>query len=418
MNPSYFDKEPLVYIGRAIFSYYDTHHSKPTKEVIIEEVRGIIMQLRLEVEEGQILFQWVDYILGVELPDADYIRQKVLAFGKKQAFRQAIVECIQTLKVTNGDVSKLMEMEGKLRNALKVGESMGDETWSLSTAVHDIHSRMAPTSSDSPMLKVPLPFPTMQKATNGGLSGGELMIVMARMGVGKTQFAINCAAMAIAHGMDVVHYAIGDMSEVDLAVRYTSRLYGVLLDDIITNSDKFKARKATVKLRGDIKIKYFSPSVTTVEHVISHYERLVETSPRTPSLVIVDYPDQFKGATKDNMYNTLGDIYDRLKWLGDEFKVALILPSQVHRSHEGVIELKDISNSDQKGAKADIAISLNQTREEAEAKKMRVWLDKNRRGESKKLFAVQTQFEMALMREVQDTGGVQKQPQIQTEVVQ
>jgi len=111
---------------------------------------------------------------------------------------------------------------------------------------------------------------------------------------------------------------------------------------------------------------------------------------------VLDYPDQLRGGSGENMYSAMGEIYDQLVEMAEEFNLAIIVPSQISRASRStqslgkneVLTQDHVSHSSQKTSKADIVISINQNKEERTLGRGRVHLDTNRRGKSFKTFPV------------------------------
>jgi len=244
----------------------------------------------------------------------------------------------------------------------------------------------------------------------GGMGLGELMVVLGLSNGGKTMFCVNLGAweLSINKGA-VVHYAIGDMQEMDIALRYAARLSGCTMGQIVRGEALYLERYKRLNLaHAKLRIKRFTPGTTRIGQIYSHLSALVSGEGFRPRMMIIDYPDQLRGGSGENMYSAMGEIYDQLQEMAAEFQLAVIAPSQISRASRGaqslgkndVITQDHVANSSQKTAKADIVVSINQNREERALGRGRIHLDKNRRGKSFQTFPVLMEMNKATITEV------------------
>jgi replicative DNA helicase len=91
---------------------------------------------------------------------------------------------------------------------------------------------------------------------DGGLGPGELGVVVAPSGVGKTWILTALGASAVRQGLSVVHYSL------ELSEHYVGQRYDTVFSKI--PSANVKERKEEVRekikaLKGNLLIKYFPP---------------------------------------------------------------------------------------------------------------------------------------------------------------
>lgn len=405
LRSEFFDKEPVVILARLVLRYFDQYRQPPSFAILSEEARREASRLSLPPDMEGTLQDWVAYIGSRHIPqhEADYISELVVRFGQRQAFRQALAMAVQ--KITSKEDGKALDLEalmGAMSKALKIGMSVYDLGIDFTKALPNLPQLLRDETAYTQ--KIRTPFPTLTNATQGGFGAGEIVVVMARPGKGKSWFGINCAVNAMLQDHDVIHLSIGDLHEIDVHMRYTCRWLGVTQQDILSGAEEFKRRSADLvaRLHRSLRIKYMAPGVTSIGEVAGYIDRVVDEMGRHPGMVVIDYPDQLKGAVKENMYAAIGEIYDVMANIGTKHRCVVVAPSQVKREWgDGeVITKESIANSDMKSAKADIMLSLNANAEEARNHAMRLWLDKCRRGESNIIINLTTDYAKGILREV------------------
>jgi predicted ATP-dependent serine protease len=76
---------------------------------------------------------------------------------------------------------------------------------------------------------------------NGGLARGEIGVVVAPTGVGKSHFLVHLGAAALKVGKNVLHYTL-ELSETAVGIRYDSNLCNIPSNEVIDNKEKIKEK--------------------------------------------------------------------------------------------------------------------------------------------------------------------------------
>ena len=118
--------------------------------------------------------------------------------------------------------------------------------------------------------------------------------------------------------------------------------------------------------------------------------------------MFVDYADKFLKSGGYNDYEQMGEIYDQLIGLGNDFSVPVVTASQTNRSADtsGVIGMDDVSDSYRKVANADLVVSMNRTDTERMLNVMRLWVAGNRRGADRLVIPVRMDYDICGMKEI------------------
>jgi hypothetical protein len=215
---------------------------------------------------------------------------------------------------------------------------------------------------------------------------------MGLSGQGKSQFLVNIGVIAIKQGIPVVHITVGDLDEEDVGIRYASRFTRCSQHEVVKEAPSFVQRAIELKSYREayLRVKYYDPGIVTVAHIKAYLTKLHTVDGIKPGLLILDYPDEFKKTKSSSDYEAMGEIYSQIKTLIRQYNCGCWVASQVHRwfprhKHD-VLSRNNIADSAKKVHKADGIVSINQSWEEAEKGKARLWVDKVRRG--KQFFCV------------------------------
>ena len=234
---------------------------------------------------------------------------------------------------------------------------------------------------------IPTGIPLIDQRLRGGIEPGNLGIVMAPSGRGKTLSLVNFGAAAVVSGYNVAHITIGDVPELVVGQRYDARLSGVPANAIAKGASGFVKHviRATKNAKGRLWIKEYTAHAANVVEIQTYLKRLQETCSVKIDLVIIDYADLIRVAQNNReagRYRELGDVIIGLRSLAGELRVPVWTASQTGRPayKSKNIGLSDIWESIEKVQHSDIVIGMAQHESERKNGRFRFVLLKNRLG--------------------------------------
>lgn len=412
IQPQFFQNEILQTLCRQIVRHRERYNETLSLPVYIEELDRLRSSGALAEELYQSLVEEGSYIFErVELADPVTVRDHAVDFARDEAMRLALIRVVEEFKKDSRERVPLDEQIDWLVSAGRTGQDVRDMGMSFSREGAELPMRLR-SSAYGEDQRIKTAFPRLNTITYGGLGRGELVVVLGLSGAGKTMCCINLAAYHLQYGRGkVLHYAIGDLHTEDVALRYAARLTGCRMYDVVRNEEMFLRRYKEERLDElGLWIKTFTPGTTTIGMIRNHLSALVAAEGFAPDIMILDYPDQLRGATGENMYEAMGSIYDEVLNIAYEYDLVAIVPSQISRTSrfatrafKGEVLTQDhVANSSQKTSKADLVMSVNQSPQERANNEARIFVDKNRRGKSNVEFKVGFQFEHAFMCELDD----------------
>ena len=215
---------------------------------------------------------------------------------------------------------------------------------------------------------------------DGGLGPGELGVVVAPSGVGKTWILTAIGAEAVRRGLSVVHYTM-ELSEHYVGARYDTVFTQIPSTDLKDKKDQVKSKIES--LQGKLLIKYFPPKGVTVKKLQQHIEKMV-TLDNKPDVIIVDYADLLLSHSNksDSTYAEQGGVYIDLRGMSGELEIPIWTASQTNRSaiDSEVIEADKIADSYAKVMNADFIMSVSRKSKDKLNDTARAHIMKNRFG--------------------------------------
>lgn len=362
LNPKFFESDAGQWIVEQTIDYYTEYKTAPTLEVFkieLDKVNDDVLKIAVK-EQLRAAFQRKND------GDLEYVKDSFLDFAKNQAIKSAIIKSVDLLQVGQyGEIKTLVD------KALKAGQPRNvGHNWK-----EDIAIRLAGVSR----ITVPTGWDAVDILIGGGLGGGELGVIAAPSGIGKSWALSTIGANAARMGKRVAHYTL-ELNENYMGLRYDTIFTGIEPGSIAQHPEQ--VHQAVESIKGDIIIKYYPARSVTVHTLAAHLEHLTSNNMK-PDIILVDYADLMRSVDRaDARYQELGAIYEELRGLVGELNIPCWTASQTQRSsiQDEVIQADKISESYNKIMTADLVISLSRKLEDKANHTGRAHIIKNRFG--------------------------------------
>lgn len=246
---------------------------------------------------------------------------------------------------------------------------------SLEEIMADLYEDLGQNAAnhDKP-LGVSTGFPRIDE-TLLGLRPGQMIVIGARPGVGKTSFALNLATNAAFAGASVALFSL-EMSKVEIAQRLLAANARVGLQEIrsarIRNEQWPQILQATNDL-SQLDIMIDDTPGTTVTEIRAKARRILHGKPL--GLVIIDYLQLISppagGHRADSRATEVSEMSRGIKIMAKDLEVPVVALSQLNRTVENRTgkrpQLSDLRESGSIEQDADIVALLDRSMNEDEA---------------------------------------------------
>ena len=362
INSSMFDSDSNKWLVKTIKDYYYEYKKQPTLEVI----KYKIDEIDNDVLKSGVIDKLRDVWKNVEATDLDFVQSETLDFCKNQTLKSAILESVELLENKNYDGIKSI-----IDEAMKAGTTRD--------LGHDYIPSLDLRLEESARETVKTPWDVINDVMDGGLGSGELGVIVAPAGIGKSWTLQALGADTIRNGKTIIHYTL-ELNENYVGLRYDSIFSGVTTANIKYYKDDVKSKIS--KLPGKLLIKYFPTKAASVQTIGAHLKQ-IELSGTKPDMVIVDYADILMptGNFREKRH-AIGNIYEDLRGLAGELEVPIWTASQANRSalEEDVIGADKVAEDYSKVMTADFVMSMSRKVEDKIANTGRFHVIKNRFG--------------------------------------
>ena len=364
LEPDSFETDAHKFIVKETISYFLQYKDLPTLAVFKVKVDSIENDLLKQsvVEQLRLVYQ------KISDTDLKYIKEQFLEFCKNQKIKNAIMESVDHLKSGQYD---------KIKHVVDIAMKAGMERNIGHEYMVDIEQRMSQMARKT----VKTNWTEIDTLMDGGLAGGELGIITACAGSGKSWVLAKMGAEAMRQGKNVLHYTL-ELNENYVGLRYDACFTGIDFQNIRNNIDIVKKKIAEVP--GKLIIKYL-PIKTVSAHSLKLHAERIQTLGTKIDLIIVDYADILRPSQSDrnsNSYSEAGGIYEELRGVAGELQVPIWSASQSNRAamDEDIIQANNISDSYRKIMTADFVMSLSRKMSDKQANTARFHVIKNRFG--------------------------------------
>ena len=361
IRAEYFESDANSWLLDIILTHFREYKTPPSKDVL----KVKITEIENDILKATVLEQLKDVFRYMESDDLTFVKDEILKFCKNQEIKQAIMDSVSLLKHGNFD-----EIKSKIDSAMKAG---ADTNIGLEY-VTDVAARY----NEAARHTITTGWDVIDDLMDGGLAPGELGVVMAPAGIGKSWLLINIGANAVKDGKTVIHYTL-ELNENYVGQRYDSVFTGIPAQNLKNYREDIESKMLTLK--GDLIVKYFPTKSVGVMGLKAHIEKTIMLG-KKPDLVIVDYGDLLKVNIKKDKHEALEDLYEELRGMAGEYEIPVWTASQAGRSalEDDIIEADKIASSYGKVMVADFLMSLSRKVEDKMSGTGRGHVIKNRFG--------------------------------------
>ena len=340
LESEYFSNSAHQWIVDFIITYFDEYHTIPSIDTLSIEVKKIDNEvLRIALTDSL-----REAFKAADDKDLDYVETEFTSFCSNQQMKKALIKSVDLLNI--GDFDGIRRL---INNAMKAGEdkNIGHE-YAL-----DIETRYR----DDDRHVIPFPWPIFNELTQGGVGGGDLVLMFGNPGGGKSWAVIAMGAFAAALGYNVIHYTL-ELGEGYVGKRYDAVFSGIPVDQL--NEHRTAVEEIVNKVKGKIVIKEYPPKRVSLETIEAHIQQLENQNEFKPDLIIIDYLDLLKGKGRKERKDEIDDVYTDAKGLAKVLNLPIISPSQANRtaSKSAIIEGDNAAGSYDKIMIGDIIISV------------------------------------------------------------
>lgn len=379
VKPKYFQKSIHIDLCRILMGYYEKYNTSPSKDAFVQEVYEMCEKNKTKSKIQNDYLDCIDRMTDLNLDEYDFLKDKIVSFGKKQAMIEAIMTSAEIIE--KGDSEEYSKVERLIQDAQMVGEDVLDMGVNY---FENVEERVNGYGEDEDVIeRFPTGMGETDRVLNGGAGRTEMIVIMAPPGRGKTTAMINCGSESVKNGLKVAHFSF-ENNEAQVVRNYDQRLLNRSFDYIREEPEKcIKSLNHIKKFSngGMLFIKKYPTKGATVDNLKMYARRLELIYGIKLDQIIVDYGAIMKPkAGFTDKRHTLESNYEDLRAMADELNVSMITGAQGTRSSlsKKVVTTEDLAECFAIANIADIIFALCQTVKEKKEGKIRGFFAKVR----------------------------------------
>jgi replicative DNA helicase len=353
VDPNYFEDPYLRVISAEI-------KEAKEKDDIIPDIESIRFRLLEDVKDDvqqKMVIKQLEKVKEASLHDSFKVQDIAMKFCKQQELKKSIKQ-IQKI-IDKGNIDDYDECESILRKALEHGDNK-DDGMAIFDNIEDV-------LIDDFRRPIRTGINGLDEYMDGGLSKGELAVILAPFGVGKTTMMTKLANTAMNDGYKVLQIFFEDNPKV-IQRKHLSCWTGIELNALALHREEVRIKYNEVmekanENKGMIKLKKFPSDGTTIP-IIRQYIRKLIAQGFKPDIVLVDYIDCVQPSRNFDDANVgEGSVMRQFESMLAELDMAGWTAVQGNRSSikANVVEADQMGGSIKKGQIGHFIVSIAKT---------------------------------------------------------
>jgi archaellum biogenesis ATPase FlaH len=321
-RPEYFDGDVnCLFICKLIIEHHENYNTSPSFDVLESTIRT---QIRAD-QQQKIMLDVLAEIRRSDQTDAEWAQEKAFKFCKQQELKKAMQKAAAILE--SGDFDRYDDIEEFIKTAL----SFGIERDAAISVFHNLEDVMIDDYRDT----IPLGIEGLDNLFKGGVAKGEILVILAPMGTGKTTFLSKIANSAFNHGSNVLQIFFEDNVR-EIQRKHICCWTGVPLTEMNAETAADATHKKTLHDLKDkpnkLLLQRWSSDTKTITDIKS-YIRKLKSDGVIIDMVVIDYIDCILPEHgTDDTYNDEGKIMRKFESMCHELNVAGVTATQGNRA--------------------------------------------------------------------------------------
>jgi replicative DNA helicase len=375
IDSKYFDNNSFKYIMENLKELYKDYNKIPDYNTLAQK----IMAENDNKESGRIHMDTLE-LIKTNNQDPSFVKDTALNFCKQQNLKRELKN-IQNI-IDNGDFEEYNKIEQIIQKAMQIGVSSDDAV--------DIFHNIADALKKDFRHAIPTGIIGIDNLLKGGLGMGELGVILAPTGTGKTTLLTKFANTAFNCGFNVLQIVFEDNPDNIRRKHYT--IWSGISPDEQPNNEEFVMEKITeASGRSDAFLKILKlPSAGVTVSEIKSKIRKLKGEGFSIDLLIIDYVDCIapERSTFGDEWKGDGNIMRHLESMTSEFNIAMWIATQGNRDsiQSDVVTTNQMGGSIKKAQIGHVIISVGKTLEQKEHNLATLALLKSRIGKDGVIF--------------------------------
>jgi replicative DNA helicase len=277
IEPTHFENKYFKTLLQLVKEYYSKYDCTPSFETLSQMVKSEFPQeLMLKI-----LNDTIKQIQNAPTEGSSFVQEKSLKFCKQQELQKAITKSQKILD--SGEFENYDKLEELVRAALQVGET--------GNKFEDVFNNLDDVLNEDFRHPIPMGITGIDKLLKGGLAKGELGVILAPTGVGKTTILTKIANTAFNNGYNVLQLFFEDNPKV-IQRKHFTMWTGIAPDDLPNHREEVleKARQVKEEMTNKLFLKKLPSDQYTMTQIKNMIRKMIADG-HGIDMIVLDYID-------------------------------------------------------------------------------------------------------------------------------
>jgi len=372
---NYFENKYFKIIIQMIKEYYIKYDHTPSFDTL-EQVAKSELQQETAVK---VVLDTIKKIKSAPIDGVDFVQEKALKFCKQQEL-QKVMKKAQKI-IDGGEFENYDTLEELVRDALLVG--------SKDTSMLDVFSNLDQVLDEDYRHPIPMGIPGIDRLLKGGLAKGEIGVILAPTGVGKSTVLTKISNHAFNLGFNVLQIFFEDNPKVIQRKHFTlwTKIHP---DELSEKKDEVmqKVKDIKEKMPNELILKKLPSDTKTMLQIKNEIRKMIADGIKI-DMVVVDYidcivPDKNLG----DEWKSEGSVMRGFEAMCHELNLVGWTATQGNRSSisSEVVTTDQMGGSIKKAQVGHVIISVAKTLQQKEMKLATIAITKSRIGDDGVVF--------------------------------
>lgn len=277
LDPKYFDNQYFKLMMQMVKEYYQKYEHAPTFATLEQLTKSEISSPMAQ----KMVLDTLSEVKEAPIEGSSFVQEKSLKFCKQQEL-QKVMSKAQKI-IDKGDFESYDHLEEMVREALQVGE--------VDTGTSDVFANLDVVLDDDFRHPIPMGVPGIDNLLKGGLAKGEIGVILAPTGVGKTTFLTKIANNSFNLGYNVLQVFFEDNPKI-IQRKHFTLWTGIAPDNLSNHRDEVMTKVKEIKenTKNSLILKKLPSDTLTMNQIKNQVRKMIAEGNKI-DMIVLDYID-------------------------------------------------------------------------------------------------------------------------------
>ena len=367
---NYFENKYFKIIIQMVKEYYKKFDHTPSFETLEQVTKS---ELQQEIA-SKIVLDTIKKIKDVTIDGVGFVQEKALKFCKQQELQKVMTKAQKI--IDGGEFENYDTLEELVRDALLVGNK--------DTSMMNVFSNLDQVLEEDYRHPIPMGIHGIDRLLKGGLAKGEIGVILAPTGVGKSTVLTKLSNHAFNLGFNVLQIFFEDNPKV-IQRKHFTLWTGIHPDDLSEKKEQVfsKLKEIEEKMDNKLIMKKLPSDTMTMLKIKNQIRKMVADGIKV-DMIVLDYidcivPDKNLG----DEWKSEGSVMRAFEAMCHEMNIVGWTATQGNRSSisSEVVTTDQMGGSIKKAQVGHVIISVAKTLQQKEMKLATIAITKSRIGD-------------------------------------